>query len=930
MNTMNPILKLHSLGQSIWYDNIQRRLLENGEMAAMISNGDIRGVTSNPSIFQSAIAKSHDYDQAILPMAWSGWESKDIFYQLAYEDIRAATDLFRKLYEDTSGADGYVSLEVSPYLAHDTQGTIDEARRLWIEVNRPNLMIKIPATKEGIPAIRQVIASGINVNVTLIFSLTRYALVMDVYLQGLEDRVNKNLPIDRIASVASFFVSRVDTKVDAQLHEKIVKEDQYAETAASLLGKIAIANAKLAYEQFCSTFGSARFARLRETGAHPQRPLWASTSTKNPTYVDVMYIDGLIGPDTVNTVPPHTLDAFRDHGASELTLASDIEAAHEQVNKLDKLGIDMAQITQELEDEGVKAFADAFTVLLKTIDERSNSARAMLGSLHTVVKNRVLHLESEKTIERLFDHDPTLWTTDPVGQKEIKKRLGWLNLPDQSRSLLPSIINLADECKKAGYTHVLLLGMGGSSLAPEVLQLLAKNFQAAWSKVGLDLAILDSTDPRQVHAAAIRSSINQTIYIVSSKSGTTAETTAYLDYFWERTVRKLGKRAGEHFVAITDPGTPLESLAKERRFSQVFLAEPEVGGRYSALSAFGLVPAGLIGYDVDRLLTSSQAMAAECRPDLPVGRNPGAVLGAIMGEAFLAGRDKLTFIADDDVAAFGSWLEQLIAESSGKDGKGIIPIDGEAVGVPSDYRDDRIFVYLRSEGQFDQQVDKLRNAKQPVITLSLHNEYDLGKEFYHWEIGIAIACAIIGVNGFDQPDVKDSKTRTVQKVAQFKQTGHFDEGLPAWKANEASIFCNSSLEIADTDSISAVFGKFLKSGKPGDYVALNAYLPNNPNNGAQLSRLRTKIRKMTGLATTVGFGPRFLHSTGQLHKGGLNNGLFIQFTSDADKDLKIPEEGITFGALERAQSLADMDALAARKRRVLRIHLQGVRLDTIL
>ena len=361
---MNPIQQLTVLGQSLWYDNIQRKLLENGELNAMIGRGEIRGVTSNPTIFQNAIAKTNDYDAALVPLAWAGWDAEKIFWQLAVEDIQEACDLFRPLYDESKGGDGYVSIEVSPFLARDTEGTIKQAQELWARVNRPNLMVKIPATKEGVPAIRASIAAGINVNVTLIFSLSRYAEVMNAYLEGIEERVSKDLPVQHVASVASFFVSRVDTKVDPKLPED-----------SPLRGKAAVANAKLAYEQFESIFTSPRFATLKARfRARVQRPLWASTGTKNPKYSDTLYVDELIGPDTVNTVPPATLDAFRDHGTAAMTLVRGLAEAQAAINQLEAAGISMQQVAQELEEEGVKSFADSFKALLGAIEERRKNA----------------------------------------------------------------------------------------------------------------------------------------------------------------------------------------------------------------------------------------------------------------------------------------------------------------------------------------------------------------------------------------------------------------------------------------------------------------------------------------------------------------------------------------------------------------------------
>lgn len=368
---MSDIPKLHALGQSIWYDNIQRKLLENGYLTGLIANGDIRGVTSNPSIFHAAITKSSDYDAALEPLAKKGLSAEEIFYELAVDDIRHAADLFQNLYKETDALDGYVSIEVSPYLAKDEQGTIAEALRLWQWIDRPNICIKIPATQEGIGAIRAAIAAGINVNVTLIFSLERYADVIEAYLSGLEDRVARGLPVNHIASVASFFVSRVDSSVDSLLDGIVRQAGPDTAKAESLKGKAAIANARLAYSLFKDKFFTERFEKLQAHGARVQRPLWASTSTKNPQYRDVIYVEELIGPYTVNTMPPQTLDAFRDHGKAALTVDMPREESQAVINELQSLGISMSQVTEKLEIDGVKAFSDAFTSLLASLEERA-------------------------------------------------------------------------------------------------------------------------------------------------------------------------------------------------------------------------------------------------------------------------------------------------------------------------------------------------------------------------------------------------------------------------------------------------------------------------------------------------------------------------------------------------------------------------------
>lgn len=884
------INKLTGLGQSLWYDNIQRRLLQNGELEGMIDRGEIRGVTSNPSIFHNAIAKTSDYDSALVPLAWAGWNAEDIFWQLAVEDIQHACDLFAPLYEGTRGGDGFVSIEVSPYLAHDTEKTIAQAAALWQRVNRPNLMIKIPATEEGIPAIRKTISSGINVNITLIFSLSRYAKVMDAYLSGLEDCLEAGGSIDHIASVASFFVSRVDSKVDKLLPE-----------TSKLRGQAAIVNARLAYADFLDTFQGARWDILKSKGAHLQRPLWASTSTKNPKYPDTLYVDSLIGQHTVNTVPPQTLEAFSDHGVVQETIANEMEKAHTLFGQLEAEGVSMDVVTQELEDEGVKAFADAFTALLETIEKRRSDSAAQLGPLADSVAERVAKMETDSVPARLWDGDPTLWTTDPDGQAEVEKRLGWLRLPETSRALLSELNGFADAVHYEGINRVLLLGMGGSSLAPEVLSFVFASPEPEAAEGKPCLSILDSTDPAQVALAKEQYPPDKSLYIVSSKSGSTAETMSFLNYFWD-----LSGGDGSRFVAVTDPGTSLEKLAQERGFRAVFNANSEVGGRYSALTAFGLVPAALLGVDIKRLLDHAEAMKDESVRSVPAARNPGLVLGAVLGESALAGRDKLTILADEPVVTFGSWLEQLVAESSGKEGKGIIPVDREPVGDVSRYGDDRLFVYLRQTGEYDDNILALRKAGYPVLEIPVAEMYDLGTEFYRWEFAIAVACHILGVNAFNQPNVEDAKKRAKARIADYKEKRKLEEG-----------------EFVPLENAQPALSGFLAKAEAGDYIAIAAFLPRTGEMITELQELRRILRDRTRRAVTLGFGPRFLHSTGQLHKGGPNTGLFLQITSNPDKDINIPTQGLSFGTLELAQALGDYEALTVKDRRILRVHLSS-------
>ncbi len=878
------IRKLTNLGQSLWYDNIQRKLLESGELKAMIERGDIRGVTSNPTIFQNAIAKTDDYDSALIPLAWSGWDAEKIFWQLAVEDIQQACDLFRPLYDATKGGDGYVSLEVSPYIANETEATAKQAKELWQRVNRPNLMVKIPATKAGIPAIRQAIAAGINVNVTLIFSLERYAEVMDAYLSGLEDRASANESINMIASVASFFVSRVDTKIDPRLPKD-----------SSLLGKAAIANAKLAYHAFEETFTSARFATLKARfSARVQRPLWASTGTKNPVYSDTVYVDNLIGPDTVNTVPPATLDAFRDHGNASITITRGLDEAKTQLAELESAGISMNQITDELESEGVKSFADAFKMLLDVVEDRRKKAASSINPLADSVARRLATLQAESVADRLWAHDPTLWADDDPGQAEVKIRLGWLHSIEDARARLEGYVSFAKQIHEEGIDRVLVIGMGGSSLTAEVFSslLAAANIEAK-----LSLAILDSTDPQQVALAAEQYPPDKSLYILASKSGGTAELLAAFGYFWE-----LSKSDGSRFVVTTDAGSTLEKLAKDRGFRKVFNADPNVGGRFSALTDFGLVPAALLGMDINRLLNSAEKIKKVSNDN----NSAGFALGALLAESALAGRDKLTVLSDAPVSAFAAWIEQVIAESSGKHGRGMLPVPLEPLAAPEMYGADRLFVYLRNSGELDADIAALKNAGFPVIELPITNPYDVGAEFFRWEIAVSVMCHILGINAFDQPDVQDSKLRTIAKITDYQKTGKL-----------------ADVDLVNVIAAKSTLDKFISSVQAGEFFTINAYIPRNKETIDALQSLRVAIREKTKCAVSAGFGPRFQHSTGQFHKGGPNKGLFIQVVYDAQKDIDIPNQGMTFGTLIRAQALGDYEALVAAGRRTTRVLLSS-------
>jgi transaldolase/glucose-6-phosphate isomerase len=897
---MTKLHELADLGQSIWYDNIRRALLDSGEMQSLIEQG-ITGVTSNPSIFENAIAGSTDYDETLSALVEEGKSVEEIYEILAIEDIQRTADLLRPVYKRTDGLDGYVSLEVNPALAHDTTGTIAEAKRLFQKLDRPNGMIKVPATREGIPAIQALIGEGINVNVTLIFSLSNYRAVAEAYIQGLENLLQKGQSLSKVASVASFFVSRVDSAIDQELNA--IKEKD-------LLGKIAIANAKVAYAQFNAIFSGDRWDRLAQLGACVQRPLWASTSTKNPIYPDTLYVDELIGPQTVNTIPPATLHAYLDHGAVKRTLDRGLDQAEAQLKRLAELGVNLDTITDKLQAEGVDAFDKAFEALLSSIDEKRD--RLLSGWVHqsenlvkyqSLIDEAVVELTEERVLLRIWSHDHTVWKPEPT---EIKNRLGWLHSPEVMMDNVQRLNSFAQSVQADGYTHALLLGMGGSSLAPEVLR---KTFGV---KEGyLDLSVLDSTDPSAILAHEKELDLGKTLFIVATKSGGTVETLSFFKYFYNQVFAALGENeAGRHFIAITDPGSRLAELAQTYRFRETFLNDPDIGGRYSALSFFGLVPAALLGIDLSLIL--DRALRAACGSDacVKIQENPGARLGVILGELAKAGRDKLTLILSPEIESFGDWVEQLIAESTGKEGKGILPVVGEPLGPHEVYGEDRIFIHVKVEGDqtYDKPLGKLEHSGHPVVHIQLQDRYDLGGQFFEWELATAIAGQRLAINPFDQPNVESAKVLAREMVAEYTEKGRLPDADTAPLSTERLL-------------------AFLNEAERGAYVALQAYLQPTAETEEALGKLRKAIRDRTRLATSVGFGPRFLHSTGQLHKGDAGKGLFLQLTVDDPYDIPIPEKAglsdasLTFGVLKKAQAMGDQQALMNAGRKVLRFHL---------
>ena len=932
---MNPVKSLQSHGQAVWLDFLARGFVAKGDLKQLIDTDGVRGLTSNPSIFEKAIGSSDEYDAPIAKVLETGdLPVAKLFETLAIEDIQHAADVFKPLYTETKSEDGFVSLEVSPYLALDTKATIAEAEHLWQAVDRKNLMVKVPGTPEGLPAIEHLIGKGISINVTLLFSKVVYNQVVEAYLKGLETYVAGGGDPSHVASVASFFISRIDSMADKALDDKIAaaKDDATKTKLAALKGKVAISNAKLAYQDYKKLFAGPRWEKLAAKGAKPQRLLWASTGTKSKEYRDTLYIEELIGKNTVNTVPPATLDAFRDHGRLRDSLEENIDDATRVLDDLKAAGISLDEITTALVADGVKQFADAADKLYGAVAHKrmtsmggSIDAQTLsLGdALAKTVKDAAEDWRSKGLIRKLWAQDARVWT----GTDEAKW-LGWLDSVAAETSKLGDYAEFAGWVKTQGFTDAVVLGMGGSSLGPEVL---ATTFKHASGFPTLH--VLDSTDPAQVRAMAKRVDLTKVLFIVSSKSGGTTEPNVMKDYFFAQVSDAVGKdKAGAHFVAVTDPGSSLETVAKQQHFARIFHGDPTIGGRYSVLSPFGMVPAAAAGVDLKKLLSLAAQMVRSCGPDVPPSENPGVQLGLAMGHAGLAGHDKVTIFASKSIADFGAWAEQLIAESTGKIGKGLIPIESETLGTPSVYGKDRLFIDLVVDGDGDHAHDDklaaLEKAGHPIVRIKVTSKDHLAQEFFRFEIATAVAGAVLGIDPFNQPDVEAAKIKTRDLIAEFDKVGSLPTETPVITDGHLAVYTDDKNATAlkkagATVSVSSWLKALVSQIKPGDYVALLAYIEHTKANIDTLQKTRLAIRDAKHVATCSEFGPRFLHSTGQAYKGGPDSGVFIQITADHASDLDVPGQKASFGTIIAAQARGDFGVLTERGRRALRIHISG-------
>lgn len=871
--TVTAIPQVYELGQSFWLDYIRRDLVASGELAELIDAGEVRGMTSNPTIFEEAIAKSDLYTEAIRPLAHADWDAGRIFETLAVEDIRAATDLFLPLYEGTDGKDGFVSIEVNPRLADETPATLEEARRLWQSVNRPNLMVKIPATPSGIPAIEQSIFEGINVNVTLVFSLERYSQVMEAYLRGLERRLEAGEPLDRVASVASFFVSRVDTAVDGRLEAIIREEGASAPKALALLGKAAIANAKLAYAQFKAAFGDARFGRLRAHGGRIQRPLWASTSTKNPDYSDVLYVEELIGSGTVNTLPPKTLEAFRDHGRAELTLDQDLAVAWAQLDALTDLGISMQAVTAELERDGVRKFADSYDSLLKTVGQRAEKMRLELGALTGPLAEALQRLDQDRIGARFWRRDSSLWG-DGKRHSQVTERLSWLD-----RDLKEQVSDVQDLVNQIQAEGVLQVGWIG---APGLLKAVQ---EVGGDSPALQTQLLNSLDPEAVKGFASRTPVTSTVFVVVG-SGLAEQ--AMMEDSWRRAKEEFGDQAGERFLAIAPSGSSLEATARGRSFRRVYDL------KLPPLTEVGLLLVTLAGGTPVDLLRGAQAMRERCAAGVPAARSPGLYLGAFLGAAATNGIQRVGLVADPPFAQFAEWLASELAAKGVGSRLTILPSPPVHLALG-----DAAVIYLHQDTGANGLVGRWLEKGAPVLVLEIGDGVTgLGAETVRWEMGAAVAAHLLGV----QPIPAEPPPSQLDRlVATYRKKRKLNFPKPAWESPAATMWTTgSNLKQSAQSTLADVAESMMRRLKPGQTLLLGLYRGTTDSTEREIQRVTQAAGEGLGVDSIVWFGP----SPNRVIRPEKAKALLLSLEPRINAE--VPELGVEYGMLLQMQVLADL------------------------
>ncbi len=895
---MDPIQSIHSLGQSLWLDSIRRDSLDSGELVDRVAAGELRGGTSNLTVFESAILSSENYSVDLRRFAQAGWTAEKIFDQLTVDDIRAAADAFLPLYEQTNGGDGFVSIDVNPEVADDTNRTIEEARRLWDAVNRPNVMIKIPATLAGLPAIESSIRAGINVNATLIFSLGRYIEVMEAYMIGLEGRLEDGGSLGHVTSVASFLVSPIDIALDEQLKEIIQRGEAEGERASSLLGKVAIANSKLAYAQFVATFQGERFQYLATRGARVQRPLWAATSTKNPEYPDTYYVDHLIGSDTVNTLSEATMKACKDHGTPELTLPENISTARSQLQALGDLRISLDAVAEQLERQGVRESAISYRSILGAIKEKAGTFQKELAALEPKMRETLAELERDEVGKRLRQEDVTLWVERDREKAQVRRWLGWLSEPAKMSTGVAELTRFAEALDPA-ITSLILIGSGGGTFTAEMLvRILA-------SPNGINLHTISAANPDNVRSIKRNIAPEATLYLVVDSSSGDGIEEHLLSTFWEQALRKLEEQTGDHFVVITKEGSKLHAWAVEQGIHKIIEADNQDDIWLSPFNWTSLLPAALAGADIQSFVQGGVDMTRACGPLVDVAQNPGLFLSSVLAAAFRSGRDKLTLFTDPPLEPILKWIEGLLAAGRGVEESRFILVRDEPPGSGNVYGDDRLFVYLRSSGALDRRLAEWNRADIPVLVLETSTcPESIGKMLVQWQIGAAIAQHLLSVNPTEIDALHRSRAELQHILHRLERKGELPRADPLWQGDGVQLRA-APRDLQFTGSgLSEVVDFILAESQEAGGLGLRFYASMSKTLQGKVRRLRRVLRDQLGLFSLTGSAECDLVSD-----RGLMDIVYLLLMVKPRKDEAIPGKKYSFGQLFEGQALSDLAAM---------------------
>jgi glucose-6-phosphate isomerase len=889
----------------------------------------LAGLLYDLATLENAVEGTSVYLQMIQDLLRESSLKTDAVSTLIHNDVKDLAQLILPSWEESDGAQGWVCVPLHPKWGPK------EALQWSLGFTIPNVMAQITSSPQGLLTARELLAHGVSLAMGPIAGPQKLKQAARACCDGLlqlsqdASRSPKTRPLHRVAVAFHLPLDEIDMAVDPKLSPA---------GRTDLLGRTAISCTRVLLETLRETISEGRWRKVLRKGIKPPMLLLTFSSPPLLHLNDGYYLSHIQDEGIIWALPWSALWFVLGRkvpGEPQTAQASPgLSEARDHLETLKTLGVDMEQTAEGILRSHIERLEGRFSRLLQRLGRVQEGPSKVLGrkglsmDLCTHEKNVQKALERsrrESLLKRMWLRDHSIWKRDPT---EITNRLGWMRSPNTMGKFLPTLRQFADEVQGLGLSCGYLLGMGGSSLAPEVF---IKTFGTKEGSPAM--GVLDTTDPFTVQEASRRIELSEGLFIVSTKSGTTVETISLFKYFYNRLFEaEGGPGAGRHFAAITDPGSPLAAQAHDLSFLHIFLNDPEVGGRYSALSYFGLVMASLIGMDLEALLHSAQAMWANCHLcNCPVrGDNSGVWLGCALGELALRGRDKLTLHASESLSPMLPWIEQLIAESTGKESKGILPVIGEDI-MPSDaYAPDRVFVSLRlrGEGVPEDFLEDMASAGHPVIHIELDDLYSIGGEFFRWELATAVAAWRLGINPFDQPNVESAKRRAKEALSAKMEGREMPQPRPTLRDGDIMAFCHPPTLASGRNNVPGLLEALLKTAQiPGSYVAIQAYLPPGAEMDSLLGGLRGWIRAGYPLATTVGYGPRFLHSTGQLHKGDAGRGLFIQITYEPPVDIPIPSapgqkgSSVTFGDLLKAQALGDFSALKDAKRRIVRLHL---------